>query len=98
MARHYDTVLVVASKEAAFSGLPGALPMHDVVYCARLGVTRHEDLRKAIQSIRLAGGNPLGIVLWDDVEPAQIAPTEVTADSLLQRTAEMEALVGSRTR
>ena len=98
MARHYDTVLVVASKEATFSGLPGALPMHDVVYCARLGVTRHEDLRKAIQGVRLAGGNPLGIVLWADVEPAQIAPAEATVGSPLQRTAEMEALVGSRAR
>lgn len=98
MARHYDTILVVASKEATFSGLPGALPMHDVLYCARLGVTRHEDLRKAVQSIRLAGGKPLGIVLWDDVEPVQIASDEVPAGALTNRTAEMEALVGSRAR
>jgi hypothetical protein len=98
MARHYDTVVVVASKESTFSGLPGALPMHDVVYCASLGVTRHEDLRKAIQSIRLAGGNPLGIVLWDDVEPAPIVPAEGPPGLPPQRTAEMEALVGGRAR
>jgi Mrp family chromosome partitioning ATPase len=98
MARHYDTVLISASREATFSGLPGALPMHDVLYCARLGVTRHEDLKKAVQSIRLAGGNPLGIVLWDDVEPAQMATNGTTGAPLTHRTAEMEALVGSRAR
>ncbi|HKN69349.1 MAG TPA: hypothetical protein VJW73_23880 [Gemmatimonadaceae bacterium] len=98
MARHYDTILISASRDATFSGLPGALPMHDVVYCARLGITRHEDLKKAVQSIRLAGGNPLGIVLWDDVEPAQMATDRTTSSTMTQRTAEMEALVGSRAR
>ena len=98
MARHYDTVIIVASKEATFSGLPGTLPKHDVIYCANLGVTRHADLKAAIQNIRLAGGNPLGIVLWDDVEPATIAPAEIGAGPLPPRTAEMEALVGSRGR
>jgi len=98
MARHYDTVLITASKELTLSGLPGVLPMHDVIYCARLGYTRHSELKKAIQSIRLAGGNPLGIVLWDDVDPTPIAPAEIAAGVPPQRTAEMEALVGSRSR
>jgi Mrp family chromosome partitioning ATPase len=98
MARHYDTILIVASKELTLSGLPGVLPMHDVVYCARLGYTRHADLKKAIQGIRLAGGNPLGVVLWDDVEPALITPTEFDPGAGAARTAEMEALVGSRAR
>jgi Mrp family chromosome partitioning ATPase len=98
MARHYDTVIVVASQEMTFSGLPSVLPMHDVVYCARLGVTRHADLKKAIANIRLAGGNPLGIVLWDDVEPAFIAPSEAAAKLPTHRTAEMEPLAGSRGR
>jgi Mrp family chromosome partitioning ATPase len=98
MSRHYDTVVIVASKEATFSGLPGALPMHDVIYCVRLGVTRHADLKTAIQNIRLAGGNPLGIVLWDDVEPAPIAPDEQGSGPPPQRTAEMEALVAGRGR
>ncbi|HKW10143.1 MAG TPA: hypothetical protein VJO33_07180 [Gemmatimonadaceae bacterium] len=98
LARHYDTVLIVASKELTMSGLPAALSMHDVVYCARLGYTRHSDLRLAIQSIRLAGGNPIGIVLWDDVEPAPVAPAEIAVGLRPQRTAEMEALVGGRAR
>jgi Mrp family chromosome partitioning ATPase len=98
MARHYDTVLITASKELTLSGLPGVLPMHDVIYCARLGYTRHSELKKAIQSIRLAGGNPLGIVLWDDVDPTPIAVAEISTGAATQRTAEMEALVGSRAR
>jgi Mrp family chromosome partitioning ATPase len=98
MARHYDTILISASKELTLSGLPGVLPRHDVIYCAKLGYTPHSELKNAIQSIRLAGGNPLGIVLWDDVDPAPIAPAEMAAGARPQRTAEMEALVGSRAR
>jgi len=98
MARHYDTILISASKELTLSGLPGVLPRHDVIYCAKLGSTPHSELKNAIHSIRLAGGNPLGIVLWDDVDPAPIAPAERAAGVRPQRTAEMEALVGSRAR
>lgn len=98
MARHYDTVVIVASQMTTFSGLPAVLPMHDVVYCARLGVTRHADLKQAIQSIRLGGGNPLGVVLWDDVDPVSVPPGEITARAAPPQTAEREALVGSRTR
>jgi Mrp family chromosome partitioning ATPase len=98
MVRHYDTVLIVTSAELLLSGLPGVLPKHEVIYCARLGYTRHADLKKAIQNIRLAGGNPLGIVLWDDVEPAAVAPTEVMTRARPARTAEMEALVAGRGR
>lgn len=98
LGRHYETVLIVASETTTLSGLPGALPMHDVIYCAQLGVTRHAELKNAIQSIRLAGGNPLGIVLWDDVVPMSVAPRETPAGNPPHRTAEMEALVGSRGR
>jgi hypothetical protein len=97
LGRHYDTVLMVASKTTTLSGLPGSLPMHDVIYCAQLGITRHAELKNAIQSIRLAGGSPLGVVLWDDVPPMPIAPPEAPGMPP-QRTAEMEALVGSRAR
>lgn len=98
LARHYDTVVVVASKELTLSGLPGVLPMHDVLYCARLGYTRHADIKRAIQGIRLAGGNPLGIVLWDDVEPAPLTPAEIAAGVRHARTAEVEAFVAGRVR
>ena len=98
MARHYDTVIIVASMQFTSSGLPGVLPKHDVIYCARLGFTRHSDLKNAIQAIRLAGGNPLGVVLWDDVEPAALAMEEIGAGARPPRTAEIEALVGGRAR
>ena len=91
-------MLIAASSELTLSGLPGVLPMHDVIYCVRLGYGRHSELKKAIQNIRLAGGNPLGIVLWDDIDPALIAPAAVEAGVQPQRTAEMEALVGGRGR
>jgi hypothetical protein len=98
MARHYDTVIIVASTDLAFGDLPGVLPMHDVIYCARLGFTRHADLKKAIQGIRLAGGNPLGVVLWDDLDPAPILSEEPGATAPLNPTAEMEAFVTGRAR
>lgn len=98
LARHYDTVVVVASDEFTQSGLPGVLPMHDVIYCARLGYTRHADLRRAIHDIRLAGGNPLGVVLWDDVEPIPLTPAEIASGVRHARTAEMEAFVAGRVR
>lgn len=98
MARHYETVIIVAPTDLAFADLPGVLPKHEVIYCARLGYTRHADLKKAIQSLRLAGGNPLGIVLWDDLDPAAMAPEEVTTGVVQPRTADTEAFVAGRGR
>jgi Mrp family chromosome partitioning ATPase len=98
LARHYETVVVVAPTDLALSDLPALLPRHDVIYCARLGYTRHADLKKAIQGIRAAGGNPLGIVLWDDVDPAAIAQEEVATHTPQPRTAEVEAFVAGRAR
>jgi Mrp family chromosome partitioning ATPase len=92
LARHYDTVLVVASREQTLSGLPAVLPMQNVLYCARIGHTRFSDLTSALDGIRKAGGNPIGVVLWDDVLPAVLTPEELAAGSLPQRTSEMEAL------
>jgi hypothetical protein len=51
-----------------------------------------------MQGIRLAGGNPLGIVLWDDIDPAAIAPEEVATQTPGHQTAEMEAFVAGRVR
>jgi len=98
MARHYETVIIVAPKNLALSELPGVLPKHDVIYCARLGYTRHADLKKAIEGIRLAGGNPLGIVLWDDLDPTAVVPEALTPPSPRHATAEMEAFVAGRAR
>jgi Mrp family chromosome partitioning ATPase len=98
LARHYDTVLVVSSREQTLGGLPGVLPMHDVIYCAHMGHTKLADLKKAVDGIRRAGGNPRGIVLWDDAPPALLTPDELAAGSRPLRTAEMEAFVAGRAR
>ena len=98
LARHYDTVLVVASREQATNGLAAALPSHAVIYCARIGHTRHATLKKELEAIRAAGGTPVGIVLWDDVPPALLTPAELAAGPRPLRTAEMEAFVGGRAR
>jgi hypothetical protein len=66
--------------------------MQNVLYCARIGHTRLANLRSALDGIRAAGGNPIGVVLWDDVLPAILTPEELAAGPLPQRTAEMEAM------
>lgn len=98
LPRHYDTVLIVASEEQTLSGLPGVLPMNPVLYCARVGYTRLVELKRAIQGIRLAGGSPIGIVLWDDAPPALLTSEQLETDPQAARTAEMEALVAGRAR
>lgn len=98
MTRHYETVIIVAPTDLAFGDLVAALPKHEVIYCARLGYTRHADLKKAIQALRAAGGNPLGIVLWDDLDPAAVAPEEVRSQAHQPRPADTEAFVAGRAR
>jgi hypothetical protein len=98
MARHYDTVIIVAPRDLVLSDLPGLLPMHDVIYCARLGYTRHADLRETIKGIRAAGGNPVGVVLWDDVDPASVTADEATVVIPTQRSADLEGFVAGRAR
>ena len=98
LTRHYDTVIIVAPKDLALGDLPAVLPMHDVIYCARLGYTRHAELKEAIRGIRLAGGNPLGVVLWDDLDPTPVVSGETVADTPRHQTAEMEAFVAGRSR
>jgi Mrp family chromosome partitioning ATPase len=96
MARHYEAIVVVTSLEQAVSGLPGALPISDTVICARVGHTRLADLQRALDSIRSAGGNPLGIVLWDAPPPALPTPERVAAAPRPLRTAEMKAITTGR--
>ena len=78
LARRYDAIVLVSSCEQVMAGLPAALPVPDVVFCARVGQTSLADLKKAIADIREAGGHPRGIVLWNAPEPelAQHRPVE----------------------
>lgn len=98
LTRHYDTVLIVASREQVEGGIPAAVPSHGVIYCARAGHTRHAALKKALEDIRAGGGTPVGVVLWDDVPPVLLTPEELAAGPRPHRTAEMEAYVGGRSR
>lgn len=78
LARRYDAIVVVSSCEQVLAGLPAALPVPDVVYCARVGQTSLADLKKAMIDIKEAGGHPRGIVLWNAPEPelAELRPVE----------------------
>lgn len=95
LLRHYEAVVIVTSLEDAAAGLSAALPIPDTVLCARVGYTRIADLNLAIDRIRAAGGNPLGIVLWDAVPPALPSPQRIARSPRPVRTAEMRAMTGA---
>jgi Mrp family chromosome partitioning ATPase len=92
LARHYEAIVVVSSIEQAAAGLPSAFPIPDVVLCARIGHTRISDLTRALDRIRAAGGNPLGLVLWDAVSPALPTPEKIASAPRPLQTEEMRAL------
>ena len=81
LIRDYETVIVVASEEHVRAGLPAALPAPVVVYCARIGQTRINTLRDALEAIRAAGGEPAGLVIWDDDLPSLPTPEELASRS-----------------
>ena len=92
LARHYEAIVLVSTLEQAAAGLAGALPVPDVVVCARIGHTRLADLRRALEGVRQGGGTPLGVVLWDGVPPPPLAPERVGVSGRPLQTAEMQAL------
>jgi len=96
MARHYEATIVVASVDVAGSGLPGALPIHDTVLCARIGHTRIANVQVALDRIRQSGGTPMGVVLWDAVAPALPTTERIATAPRPLRTAEMKALTTAR--
>jgi hypothetical protein len=95
LARHYEAIVLVASIEQAAAGLPGALPIPDTILCARIGHTRIENLAAALEAVRTAGGNPLGVVLWGAASPALPSPDKIARSPRPVRTAEMRALTGA---
>ena len=92
LARHYEAIVVVSTLEQAAAGLAGALPVPDVIICARTGHTRLADLRAALEGIRQGGGTPLGVVLWDGPPPPPLASERVKTSARPLLTAEMQAL------
>jgi hypothetical protein len=91
LSRRYDTIVTVMSNDQAMGGLPSELPMAKLVYCVRIGDTRVVDLRKAIEAIRLAGVQPLGLVAW-----ATDTPVLTPGGAAEGTRAEREQLVASR--
>jgi Mrp family chromosome partitioning ATPase len=80
LSRRYDAVVLVSAPDQVSMGLPTALPIPDVVYCARTSQTPLAELKKALEEIEQAGGRVRGVVLWDAPDPAlleqQSAPSE----------------------
>jgi capsular polysaccharide biosynthesis protein len=70
LSRRYDAVILVSSPDQVSMGLPTALPIPDVVYCARTGQTPIAELKKTLEEIELAGCRVRGVVLWDAPDPA----------------------------
>jgi Mrp family chromosome partitioning ATPase len=91
LSRRYDTIITVMSNEQATGGLPSEVPTAKLVYCVRLGETRVTDLRKAIEALRLAGVQPLGLVVWGTDSPVLEVGESATATQT-----EREQLVASR--
>lgn len=89
LARRYDTILAVTSADHALAGLPASLPSPDVLYCCRVGYTKLRTLREAAVALRRAGGNPIGLVVWDAQPVLLPTPTELTVGRRPQRTSEM---------
>ena len=96
LSRHYEAIVIVATPEQAASGLPGVLPIPDTILCARIGHTRMAELQAMIEAVRHAGGNPVGIVLWDAIPPSFPTPEQIARAPRPLYTAEMRALTGTR--
>jgi Mrp family chromosome partitioning ATPase len=96
LARHYEAIVIVASVEQVIAGLPGTLPIPDTILCARVGHTRISVLRATLDRVRTAGGNPLGVVLWNAGAPSLPRPDRIAHSPRPVRTAEMKALTGAR--
>ena len=70
LSRRYDAVILVSPPDQVSMGLPTALPIPDVVYCARAGQTPIAELKKTLEDVQLAGCRVRGVVLWDAPDPA----------------------------
>jgi Mrp family chromosome partitioning ATPase len=70
LTRRYDAIVLVSTVEQVIGGLPAAMPITDVLYCARTGQTPLAQIRQDIEEIRATGANLRGIVLWNAPDPA----------------------------
>lgn len=89
LARRYDAVVVVSSVDQVVGGIPTALPIPDVLYCARAGFTPLARLRQDVEAIKASGANLRGIVLWAAPEPV------FAAARAAESAAEEEVVIGA---
>jgi Mrp family chromosome partitioning ATPase len=78
LSKRYDAIILVSSLEQVLCGLPTALPIPDVLFCARAGQTSIADAKRTLTDIAATGAHARGIVLWDAIDPvlAQLRPVE----------------------
>lgn len=78
LSRRYDALVLVSSPDQVAQGLPAALPIPDVIYCARIGQTPIAELKKTVEEIERAGGRLRGLVLWNAPDPglSDVRPVE----------------------
>ncbi len=78
LTRRYDAIVIVSTPDQLIGGLAAALPIPDVLFCARVGQTPLEQLKQSLDDLDRAGANIRGIVLWGAPDPiaAEIRPVE----------------------
>ena len=69
LTRNYDAIVVVSSPEQVLAGSAAAMPLKDVVVCARAGQTSIAGLTELLLGIKATGAMPRGIVLWNAPDP-----------------------------
>jgi Mrp family chromosome partitioning ATPase len=69
LSQRYDAIVLVSAESQVAEGLSVALPISDVIYCARAGQTPVADLARAVESITRSGAQLRGIVLWNAPPP-----------------------------
>ncbi|MDB4912903.1 MAG: hypothetical protein JWM95_547, partial [Gemmatimonadetes bacterium] len=78
LSKRYDAIVVVSALEQVLSGVAAALPVPDVLFCVRAGLTPIADLKRCLEAIEQSGANTRGIVMWNAPDPtlAQLRPSE----------------------
>jgi Mrp family chromosome partitioning ATPase len=69
MERRYDFIAIAAPTSYVQLATNTIIPVPDVVVCARVGVTRLDELRAEVKSLRGIGRYVHGVVLWDAEAP-----------------------------
>lgn len=69
LTQRYDALVLVCTPAQVTGGLAAALPVPDVLYCARVGMTPVEELRRTLAQVEERGGHVRGVVLWGSPDP-----------------------------